>query len=98
MANLKTVAGGLKARDVEMYIKQMGFEPGVKRCLAELAENQRALEHTQIQVAQALDQMTNLIQQFSIVAGRMKESHEDLIKRMQGSDRPDLPSALGEPE
>lgn len=89
-------AGGIKARDVEQYIKSMGFEKGIQRVCVELAEQQRALEHTQITVAQTLDQMTDIIMQFSEVAGNMKNAHEDLIKRMQGTDRPDLPSAHGE--
>lgn len=96
MAQLKNVTGLIKARDIDHAFKTLGFEAAVRKYLPEMAEQQRALEHTQTLCAQALDQMTDLIMQFSDVAGRLKESHQDLVAKMQGNDRPDLPSARGE--
>lgn len=77
----------LKSRYYETLIKEQGFERATKMVLMELIEQHNVLEQALITNAQAFDQMTNIIQQFTQVAENMRNKADELEKKL----RPDLP-------
>lgn len=74
----------IKGREVEDIIKNRGFEKGVMYILVTLIERSNSLEKALIDVSQQLNQMVNIIDQFTHVAENMKRSHERMEKRLKG--------------
>lgn len=68
----------LRAREVEDEIRKRGPERGVVWCIQTLAEQQIALQKDVRELAMLIDQMANITQQFSIVAGNMKDAVDKL--------------------
>lgn len=76
----------LRERDIEQRLQSMGFERGVAFCLKELAGENAQLEKALQECALQLTQMTGILDQFSVVAGRMKEAHDSIMRKLPPDD------------
>jgi len=70
--------GGLKARDVAPTLRTHGFEKGTEMCLTKLAEYQGVIRESQMELAMAISQMTDIVANFSDVAANMKGAIESI--------------------
>lgn len=83
-----------KAREVRIVIQNKGMERGVIALLEELFEAQAAIRQTQVEVAQHLLQMSNLLDQIAIGATGMRKQIERIMG--VGDDEDDtLPPTAG---
>lgn len=68
----------IRARDIEDILKNRGPERGMMYLFSTLAEQQIALQQDTRRMAQALDQMSDIITAFTTVAEGMKSTIEKL--------------------
>ncbi len=76
--------GGLKARNVESIIRAHGFDKGIVICLVQLAEYQTVIRESQMEMAGMLDQMVDVVANFSTVAENMSNAVTQLQKKDSG--------------
>ena len=73
--------GGLKARDIAPTIRAHGFDKGVVQCITKLAEYQTVIRESQLEMATMLSQMTDIVAEFSVIAGNMKNAIEAVERK-----------------
>ena len=76
--------GGLKARDVADHVRTMGFEKGIFHCVVKLAEYQTVIRESQMEMAGMLDQMVDVVANFSTVAENTSNAVTQLQKKDSG--------------
>lgn len=80
----------LREREIEERLRTMGFERGAAYCLKELAGENAQLEKALQECGLQLTQMASILEQFTVVALKMKEAHQSILRKLP-SDDPDLP-------
>lgn len=76
-----------RARDVRLLLKDTNTDPKVQKCLEALAESNHANAKHNLAMANALNQMTDIVAGFAVVAENMKkiiEMPEGLAEDMKG--------------
>lgn len=75
----------MRAREIRERLKGK-CEPNVMYCLEALAEQQVVIQQQLLECAQAVDQMSNIITDFTQVATNMKNT----VERLQGIKGDDI--------
>lgn len=76
----------LRAREVEGIIRERGIERGTVHMLATLAEQQIALQKDMRLLAESVDMMANIVQQFGVISENMKNTMEKLNSDIENED------------
>jgi hypothetical protein len=84
----------LREREIEERLRNMGFELGVAFCLKELAGENAQLEKALKECGQQLTQMAIMMNNFVTIASRMREAHQDILRKLPPDD-PSLPRVNG---
>jgi hypothetical protein len=82
-----------RATEVELVMRQSGFEKGTIKLLAELFERQSKLEQDMRENAEIILQVSTMMAQVVDGAGAMRQQVEKLTKGDDNDE--DLPSASG---
>ena len=72
----------LKAREVHQMMKDMGVDPRMGNLLTAMVEEQLQIKMHQVELAQQLDRVVDLMQNFGIVAENMKST----VEKLKGED------------
>ena len=75
----------LKAREVRVMLDGK-IAPEVSHCIEMLAEEQTVIKQTLVEIAQSVDQLTNIITDFVQVAENMKSITDRVNNMMEPSD------------
>lgn len=75
-------ASKLRARDVRFELQGCGLNPKLVSILERLAERGHYLQSQMVEMATLQNQMIDLLQQFSDVAGNMKEAQQRIDKAL----------------
>jgi hypothetical protein len=62
-----------RARDVRLLLAGTGVDPKVQKCLEALAESNHANSKHNMAMANALNQMTDIVASFAVIAENMKK-------------------------
>ena len=84
----------LKGRNFEELVKSAGFERAVVMTLRELIEEHNQIEKLLIENSQNMNQMVDLIQNFTVVAENMKGAHDTVMKRLGPERSIELPGEV----
>lgn len=76
----------LRARDVEDIMRYKGQERGTVHMLATLAEQQIALQKDMRMLADSVNMMADIVQQFGVISENMKNTMESLNSDLQNED------------
>jgi hypothetical protein len=79
----------LRRKDFTQRIQSTGWEKAVKWAIEEIMEEHAQLEKNQIDLANMLNQMTDVMNSFGLVSQRMKEAIDSMNKEQRQLD-PDL--------
>lgn len=80
----KKDASVLRARDVRFELQGKGIDPAVISILERLAEAKHHLFNQLNEMAQLQSRMIDTIQQFSDIAGNMKDKMHDIERGLSG--------------
>lgn len=81
----------LRTNEIEDFIKNMGFERGVKHCLCALAEERAAQQQQIMELAKMLDDAVSILLSMQQVSVAVTAS-VDRLRKMAGMDiDPDAP-------
>ena len=73
--------GGLKGRDVRVTLRSQGFEEGTAQCLTKLAEYQTVIRESQLEMAQMLQQIVGIVENFATISGEMHKVIEATARK-----------------
>ena len=76
----------LKARDIAGHMKAHGIEKGTVLCMQVLAEEQGAMREAISNLAEMMDQLSDIIVSVTQVTGQQQTSLEKVQKVMGSSD------------
>jgi hypothetical protein len=79
----------LRRKDFTQRIQSTGWEKAVKWAIEEIMEEHAQLEKNQIDLANMLNQMTDVMNSFGLVSQRMKEAIDSMNRDQRQLD-PDL--------
>ncbi len=69
----------MKAREIEGYLRAMGFEKGIVYCITAISEMNGVQQKQLMDMAAQLDQMSDIVSNFATISEEMNKN----VKRMQ---------------
>lgn len=88
----------IRGRDIEQLLRSRGFERGTTHALVALAEQHSHLRKEVLDIANLVNQMSEIIQGMTAVAENMKVAVERINREMDTEDMSPATQLLGDDE